>query len=290
MSTTGAVCVLHGDPVMPAWLTSVAQELPLVLVLNDAGPGRYTRLPDGAHVVRNATPCGFAANVNQGIAVLRRHHDVDVVMLLNFDLKLEPITLVDLADVVRTDQTLAAAAAALHSPTGAPVFSTGRLPGPAREFARAAGLRGPAAVARTRRLLRLLPTWRQRNAPAQGRRRLSVKEYLPWSCIAVSLSAWDRIGPLDERYRLYAEDIDWCIRAHRCGFGLELIATSSPVVHDERATASPLTDAWYESSHRALHAKWGWTLNGAAQRAGLVLRTRTPLGRWAPPLDMTGLQ
>lgn len=30
----------------------------------------------------------------------------------------------------------------------------------------------------------------------------------------------DRVGPLDERYFLYAEDMDWCYRARRCGVQL----------------------------------------------------------------------
>lgn len=36
----------------------------------------------------------------------------------------------------------------------------------------------------------------------------------------------DRIGLLDERYYLYHEDIDWCIRAHKAGFKVLFVPTA----------------------------------------------------------------
>ncbi|KGH46693.1 hypothetical protein IN07_10565 [Modestobacter caceresii] len=281
----GVVCVLHGDPEVPGWLFRLARELPLVLVVNDPGPGRYSRLPAAAVTLVNDEPAGFAVNVDRGVDALLAAAPVDVLLSVNFDLELEPAVVDRLVAALDQHPEVAAAGPLLTGHDGEPVFSSGRLPRPVLEFLRAAGLRQGRLLEWQRRVLRRSAAWRERNAGAASApvRLLQDGEYLPWTCVAVRRAAWTSVGPLDRRFRLYAEDIDWSVRAVAAGWRLCLVAPDSPVVHAERWTRSPTTDAWYEASHTRLHRKHGWTASGRAQRAGLALRRWTPL-RWVSPL------
>ncbi|MQA33378.1 glycosyltransferase family 2 protein [Modestobacter roseus] len=290
LGSVGVVCVLHGDPPLPEWLSQLAAVVPLVLVLNDPAPGRYTDLPPALRTLVNAEPAGFAENVDRGVEALLAQVPVDVLLSLNFDLELDLSVVGSLVAALARSPETAAVGPLLVGPDGRPVFSAGRLPRAPLEFLRAAGLRQGRLLQLQRRLLRRSAAWRGRNSGSdQGTgtagavRLLPEGEYLPWTCVAVRRTAWAAIGPLDRRFRLYAEDIDWSVRAVAAGWRLGLVATGTPVVHAERWTRSPLTDAWYEASHTRLHRKHGWTACGRAQRAGLALRRWTPL-RWTAPL------
>jgi hypothetical protein len=55
---------------------------------------------------------------------------------------------------------------------------------------------------------------------------------VPWvagSLQAVRREALERVGALDRSYRFYNEDLEWCLRMRRSGFGCRLVATE--VVH-----------------------------------------------------------
>ena len=43
------------------------------------------------------------------------------------------------------------------------------------------------------------------------------------TCVLVKISALRVIGGMDESYFMYAEDVDWAIRARQAGFGLEIV-------------------------------------------------------------------
>ena len=287
---TGAVCVLHGDPLLPGWLHELADAVPLVLVVNDPAPGRYPALPVGATVVTNAEPQGFAVNVNAGVRALLSAHPVRTVLSLNFDLALQLPALAALVSELEDHPDLAAAGPLLVDADARPVFTVGRLPGPLQEFLRAAGLRQGRWLQLQRALMRRAGRWTGRNELPAGERlrTLHAGEYLPWTAVAVRRTAWDAVGGLDTRFQMYAEDIDWSIRATAAGWRLAVVRTDPPVQHSERWTRSPTTDAWFEGSQLKLHAKYGWRRNGAAQRLGLALRRCTPL-RWTARLTWSEL-
>lgn len=270
-----AVVVLHGDPVVPPWIFDLARMTRLWLVVNDPAPGCYQHLPPEAEVIVNAQPRGFAANVNA--AFRQAAPGATALLCANFDVDLSLDSLQLLARALRERPDAAVAAPLLTDQQGAPVFSAGSLPTPAKELLRAIGLRGPAAMRLQRVVLRRRRTWRERNSAAICRV-LGAGEYLPWTVIAVSVPAWEALGPLDERFELYAEDLDWGLRAAEAGWAALLI-DAGRVVHTERATRSPTTTAVYERSHQALHAKYGWNGPARWQARGLAWRRWTPL-RW----------
>ena len=42
-----------------------------------------------------------------------------------------------------------------------------------------------------------------------------------FTCVMIPRAAWQLIGPMDERYGYYYEDVDWSIRARMCGMRIQ---------------------------------------------------------------------
>ena len=282
LQRTHAVVILHGDPPIPRWVDVLAQATVLTLVVNDPGPGRYLHVPAGARLLVNERPRGFAANVNAAFEVAIREAP-EFVLCANFDLALEISVFERLLDALVAHPEAGIAGPVLSDATGAPVFSVGTRPTPVKEFLRAAGLRGARSLRLQRAVLRHTPGWRQRNA-TDGIRLLAPQEYLPWTAVAIRTSAFAMVGPLDERFELYAEDVDWGVRLAELG-GHALLVDVGRVVHAERVTRNPRTSAVYEVSQRRLHEKYGSLQAAAWQSRGLAWRRLPPLRAATEALD-----
>jgi len=50
--------------------------------------------------------------------------------------------------------------------------------------------------------------------------------YLTGCCLLATAEAWRKVGFLDERYFIYAEDADWCLRARAAGYRLLFVPTA----------------------------------------------------------------
>jgi GT2 family glycosyltransferase len=50
--------------------------------------------------------------------------------------------------------------------------------------------------------------------------------YLTGCCLVARAEVWRRVGLLDERYFIYAEDADWSLRAHAAGYRLLFVPTA----------------------------------------------------------------
>ena len=50
--------------------------------------------------------------------------------------------------------------------------------------------------------------------------------YLTGCCLLARRATWERVGLLDERYYLYAEDADWSLRARAAGDRLLFVPTA----------------------------------------------------------------
>ncbi len=282
---TNVVCILHGGCPVPGWLEKVSHSGRLYLTLNDPGQHAYDRIPAAASVTRNPLPRGFAENVNAALHRVFVDDDQETACVVNFDLEMDHNVLFSLAGALVAHPELGAVAAALRDPGDAPTFSVGTRPTPLKEFLRASGLRSEPLLAVQRQILRWTHGWSDRNrAPFGELRLLSADQYLPWTCLALRRRAWVDVGPLDERFPLYGEDIDWGLRCHQTGWRLGL-RDCGPVVHFGRATRGRRADALYEVSHRELHRKWGWDSSLRWQQHGLRWRGRWPIRPLTAPLD-----
>jgi N-acetylglucosaminyl-diphospho-decaprenol L-rhamnosyltransferase len=106
----------------------------------------------------------------------------------------------------------------------------------------------------------------------------------------------ERVGPLDERFRIHCNDSDWCYRIRRAGFEVYFVHDAE-IVHHSGATIrqeSRREDIEGElvrnlfDYHRKHYGRLGvawlrvWMVVGFGGRS-VLLRARGALGRTAPP-------
>lgn len=65
--------------------------------------------------------------------------------------------------------------------------------------------------------------------PSEKASRMPLVPHPDFSCFLIRRDAWEKVGPFDERMKLYASDTDWHIRAHR--LGMPLMKANVPYYH-----------------------------------------------------------
>jgi GT2 family glycosyltransferase len=201
-----AVVVLHdSEPELRVLLDSLARHLaePPQLVVVDSGScdgGAALARDRGAEVIEMPGNPGFGAASNTGLA--RARHGVAV--LLNPDCELIDGSLAALAALARAHPD------ALHAPRllnddGSVQRSAHPLPG-------TAGALIPALLHAP-----LMPReLRERAEPY----RAGAARTVGWAiaaCLAAATATLRRLGPFDASVRLFAEDMDMCLRARQVG-------------------------------------------------------------------------
>jgi len=164
----------------------------------------------------------FAGGNNVGLA--RALEDgADAVMLLNNDVQADPGLHEKLLAALEERPDAGAAAPLIYhaAPTDLVWYAGGRCV-PALAHASHRGLRG-----------------RDR-----GQYR-SVEEtgYLTGCCLLATAEAWRKVGLLDERYFIYAEDADWSLRARAAGYRLLFVPTAR-LWHEVSASSGGGSNPW----------------------------------------------
>ena len=138
---------------------------------------------------------GFSRGTNLGIRVTTS----DLVLLLNPDTEVPDGQLPMLVRALLAEPSAAAAGPRLVDGDGRPELSFGPMMSPWGEFSqrrlmRAYGARAPWAVQRVERLTR------------EG----GTRDWVSGACLLARRADLDAVGLLDERYFMYAEDVDVC--------------------------------------------------------------------------------
>jgi GT2 family glycosyltransferase len=240
-----------------------------VVVVDDAGADGTAEALAAAHpeveVLRLPAAAGFTRAANLGLARCRG----EVLLLLNSDTEVDPGALAVLVDAFAHDGRLGAAGAVLRYPDGSPQWSGGREPGLPWLFGLASGL--PALLAR-------LPRWRRVKpvgaAPGQV-------DWVTGAALAIRNKVIEEIGALDEGFRFYAQDLDFCVRARAAGWKVELLPAVR-VMHHHGATIGKEAGARNRQHAELLWTdllRWARKHRGApwARRAALALRTGAAL-------------
>jgi N-acetylglucosaminyl-diphospho-decaprenol L-rhamnosyltransferase len=204
------------------------------------------------------TNLGFGAAVNRGVAV----GNAPFVLLLNNDARLRDDSL-DLLVSAMQDPRIAAAGPRLLDSSGQVELSMGRTMGPLNEAA-----------------FKLLGSLYRDGRGPLGRRvgRYYAKNRwtrsLSAACLLLRREALDRVGVFDERFFLYAEDVDLCRRLRSAGWRLRYVADA--VVEHERSVSwrkDPLHVALaYRRSQMAFYRKHHGALAAQTLRAYLTVR------------------
>lgn len=220
----------HGEEVLALLDQLDAQAAPglrrVVLTLNQPEPALLTALQPRVFrfelvLIENRVPAGFGANHNRAFARDEALGPSVAFLLLNPDVRLLGAPLTGLAAALSGSPGAGAAYPRQLDAHGAPQDSQRRLPTPRRLLRRYLGGR---------------------------RHELGEDEKPDWvnaACLLLRHEAFAQIGGFDERYHMYCEDVDLCLRLRLAGWSL---------VH---ADAAVIEHAGRRASHRdPRHLAW----------------------------------
>ena len=147
----------------------------------------------------------FAGGNNEGLRRALAAGD-DAVMLLNNDTEADPGLIERLLLALEQDPRAGAAAPLIYfRPPSDRIWYAGAACVPALGFGAHRGLR-------------------KRD---EGQyRAVETTGYLTGCCVLAWRDTWTRVGLLDERYFIYAEDADWSLRARAAGYRLLFVPTA----------------------------------------------------------------
>ncbi|HVS01940.1 MAG TPA: glycosyltransferase family 2 protein [Thermoanaerobaculia bacterium] len=254
-----------------------ARHPPLEVVVVDDGSSDGTAAAVAAaypeaRVLRHPASRGFTAAANAGLAAAGG----ELLWLLNSDTEVDPGAPESLDAAFARDPRLGVAGAALRYPDGEPQWSGGASPTLVWLFALASGLA---------RALTAIPGWRRLRAPSGSTG--GEVEWVSAAALAMRRQVWERVGPLDERFALYCQDLDLCLRARRAGWRVAVVADCEVVHHHGATVAATLGAAADRHQRRLLWqdlVRWlgAWRGPAAARRGARALR-------WGGALRRLGL-
>jgi GT2 family glycosyltransferase len=253
MSGAARVSVLivsfNARPYLLRCLSSLAAHvtLPLhiIVVDNASADGSAKAVRSGHPAVRlieNPTNLGFAAACNRGLREARAPY----CLLLNSDAEVCAGAVEALAAVLDAREDVGIAGPRTVGHDGGPQLSFGPDLTPVSEW-------------RQRRLVRAL---RERRPEAiREVEALCAREQEPaWvsgACLLARKSALDAVGGLDERFFLYEEDVDLCLRVKKAGW--RILYTPAAVVRHHLGRSMEKIPALarleYDRSHLRFYAK-----------------------------------
>ncbi|OGG46548.1 MAG: hypothetical protein A3F84_18650 [Candidatus Handelsmanbacteria bacterium RIFCSPLOWO2_12_FULL_64_10] len=201
---------------------------------------------------------GFSAGVNR---VARQAHGRHL-LLLNPDTELRPDTASTLAAYLDTHPEVGAVGPRLANSDGTPQDAAFAYPSLLMHWLEF--FPHPARLLHTR--------W---NGRLDSRTDEPVEIDHPLgACMLIRRAAWDQVGPLDEGFFMYCEEVDWCMRARDAGWRIMQVPTTT-VVHWSGASSkqNPESITYLYASRRRLHHKH----RGALFRVAAAVITRMGL-------------
>jgi GT2 family glycosyltransferase len=189
------------DVVAPHDGTDLAVRKPIRHVLADRAQLEGGKLsdPDARLVlVRLGDNLGFTGGNNVGLRYMQARGESGLVWILNNDTVVDSTSLREMVARLLEDQQLGAIGATVFwydRPDCIQVAGGGRL----------SLWSGFTTVAQS---------------PRTGRSRSRRFDFISGACLLVRLDVLRDVGLLDERYFMYSEEVDWCLRMRRTGLQL----------------------------------------------------------------------
>jgi GT2 family glycosyltransferase len=217
-------------------------EAECVVVDNDPAGGTGAALAGRFPAVRsidNRENLGYARAVNQGL----RATTGAFVMVMNPDCQVRPGAVRALLGLLRARPRAAMAGPRIEGPDGALEYSARRFPGPMAFLFNRYSL-----------LTRLFPGNRfSRGYLMSDWDHASVREvdWLSGACLMVRRAAIDQVGPMDEAFFLFNEDVDWCRRMVLAGWS-NVYVPDAVVVHRVGASRGKVANRVILERHRGM--------------------------------------
>jgi GT2 family glycosyltransferase/glycosyltransferase involved in cell wall biosynthesis len=194
---------------------TVPRGMARVIVADDASGAEHLaalRAITGIEVIAGESNAGFAANVNRGLGATSRDRDV---VVLNSDIEARKGWLACLQYAASQEDDVGVVGARLLYPDGRIQFG--------------GSVRNLGAPEWFDHRYRFKPEdWGPARIPGPV---LAVTG----ACMYITRTALDRVGPLDERYPMAYEDVDFCLRAWRAGLRV-LYFPAAVLYHHESIT------------------------------------------------------
>jgi len=205
-------------------------------------------------VIDAGSNLGFAKANNVGI----RHSSGELVLLLNPDTRVRPGTLDTMVSALTARSDIGVVGPRIVDGAERAELSFGSMIDPVSELRQKLLARLQGYVERVTRTTRTV-------------------DWVSGACLLVRRADADAVGLLDERFFMYAEDVDFCAAIRARGKRVEFLA-SAEVVHlrgQSVASRPAATEAAYRRSQLAFYEKCrpGWV---PMLRAYLKLRGRLP--------------
>lgn len=244
------IIVSHGhESFLPGCIGSLAPSLAglsaeLILVDN-LGRGELAAAaslsPVPVTTLDNRVPCGLAQNVNRAVAGARGRF----LLILNPDTRWHSGTWREAIDFLGRNERVGLLGARLLNTDGTVQSSMRRFPSVAVPLLRALAVdRWPTRPRFYRELV-------MESTPTD--RPVEV-DWAFGACLLLSRELFDRLGGMDEGFRLYYEDVDLCYRIHARGLAV-VFYPGVTIFHDHQRT----------SARRPLSAQWRWHVASAAR-------------------------
>jgi len=225
----------------------------------------------GVTLIQSARNLGFAAGYNRAAAQARGRH----LLMLNPDTVVAPGALGRLVRFLDHHPGAAAVGPRLLNSDGSLQLSCRRFPRPMAALLRNT-LLGRLIGGRDRFTREyLMANWDHATT--------REVEWISGAAMAIRREAWGKVGGFDEGFFMYAEDMDWCLRAHQAGYTIHYLP-EAVITHrigrssDQRPLAMVVefhrSMVRFYRKHYAPHWPWGlrWVPTaGIWLRAGLVL-------------------
>ena len=193
-----------------------------VVIDNSPGDGTAealaTKFP-AARIIANAENVGYARAVNQGL----RATSGAFVLVMNPDCEVPSGAIRTLVDHLRAHPRAGIAGPRILNPDGTLEYSARAFPDPFTFLFNRYSL-----------LTRLFPRnpWSRRYLMTDWDH-ASVRDvdWLSGACMVVRRAAIDEVGPMDEAFFMFNEDVDWCRRMKRAGWGVVYVPDATVVHH-----------------------------------------------------------
>ncbi len=236
---------------------------------------------DKVHLLRSPTNTGFSGGHNQGMGLIR----ADYYLVLNSDAVLKPGFVAEILTCADSEPDFGLFAPRIDYDDGTQQISCFRFPSPASELIRGAESRPvTAALAKHRVALDMPPAADQ-------------IEWASFACILLRDQMVAELGPMDEGFFLYFEDVEYCWRARQAGWRIRYVPEaraihfrggSGPV--KTLAKARKRLPAYYYASRTRIfaqiHGRGGLLLANLGWLIGrIIAQTRMLAGKAIPPCN-----
>jgi N-acetylglucosaminyl-diphospho-decaprenol L-rhamnosyltransferase len=178
------------------------------------------------HLVVNAGNRGFPAAINQGISLARGRY----VLLLNPDTELVGDALGTMVAFADEHLDVGVVGPQLLNPDGSVQPSRRRFPTLATAFFESTWLQ-PCAP---RRLLERYYLSDQPDDEVQD------VDWLMGAALMARREGIERVGPMDERFFMYSEELDWCRRFREAGWRVVYLPTAQILHHEGKSSEQVL--------------------------------------------------